>query len=126
MNFENKGIKINELSLSSGSTEPKKSVAREMNDMYWKNMDMILEAYKKENYEAYLLAQKKGEELMSFDYNNPHKHIEDIECKEYGKKIHRDIVYNGLENKDLDEYDRKCLKIFLGKDDIEYLFESLE
>lgn len=127
MNFENKGLKINELSLSSSSlNEEKKSATREMNDMYWKNMDTIIDAYKKENYEAYLLAQKKGEELMTFDYNNPHKYIEDIESKEYGKKIHRDIVYNGLENKDLDEYDRKCLKIFLGKDDIEYLFENVE
>jgi hypothetical protein len=128
MNFENKGINLNikDLSLSSTSSSPedKKSVTREMNEMYWKNMDMILDIYKKENHEAYLLAQKKGEELMSFDYNNPHKYLEEVESKEYGKKIHRDIVYNGLSRQDLDEYDTKCLKIYLGKDDVEYLFES--
>jgi len=127
MNFENKGINIKNISLSSSSyPEEKKSITREMNEMYWKNMDMILDAYKKENHEAYLLAQKKGEELMAFDYNDPHKFVEENENKEYGKKIHRDIVYNGLSREDLDEHDKKCLKIYLGKDDIDYLFESEE
>lgn len=134
MNFENKCVKINslsDLSLSSTSStsstsyhEEKKSVTREMNEMYWKNMDVILDGYKKENQEAFLLAQKKGEEIMSFDYNNPEKYIEETESKEYGKKIYRDITYNGLEEKDLDEYDKKCLRIFLGKDDITYIFDQ--
>lgn len=131
MNLENKCLKINslsDLSLSSTSstcsTHEKKSVTREMNEMYWKNMDVILDGYKKENQEAFLLAQKKGEEIMSFDYNNPEKYIEETESKEYGNKIYRDIIYNGLEEKDLDEYDKKCLRIFLGKDDIAYIFEQ--
>jgi hypothetical protein len=133
MNFENKSINIENvknLSLSmtssSSNNEEKKSVTREMNEMYWKNMDVILDKYKKENYHTYLLAQKKGEEIMSFDYNNPEKYLDEVESKEYGKKIIRDITYNGLEENDLDEYDKKCLKIYLGKDDIAYLFENNE
>jgi len=131
MNIEKKCLKMNslsDLSLSTTSSSypsvEKKSVAREMNEMYWKNMDVILDGYKKENQEAFLLAQKKGEEIMSFDYNNPEKYIEQTENNEYGKKIYRDIIYNGLEEKDLDEYDKKCLRIFLGKDDIAYIFEN--
>ena len=131
MNIEKKCLKMNslsDLSLSTTSSSypsvEKKSVAREMNEMSWKNMDVILDGYKKENQEAFLLAQKKGEEIMSFDYNNPEKYIEQTENNEYGKKIYRDIIYNGLEEKDLDEYDKKCLRIFLGKDDIAYIFEN--
>ena len=100
------------ISLSSTSSalsqERMVSNTEKMNEMYWKNMDMILEKYKKENPDAYNASQKKGEELMNFDYNNPYAYVNDKEKKEYGKKVCNDITYNGLLEKDLSEYDKEC------------------
>lgn len=95
-----------------------------MNELYWKNMDIILEKYKKENPDAYNASQKKGEELMNFDYNNPYQYVNNTERKEFGKKVYIDVSYNGLLEKDLSEYDKECLRFYLGKDDISCLFDE--
>ena len=114
------------LSSTSSSSSDQRMVSNtaKMNELYWKNMDMILEKYKKENPDAYNASQKKGEELMNFDYNNPYAYVNNKEKKEYGKKVCNDITYNGLLEKDLSEYDKECLRFYLGKDDISYLFDE--
>lgn len=98
------------------------SLTDKMNEMYWKKMDDILDMYKKTNPKKYELAQKKGEEIMSFDYNNPKEFTENRDMIEYGKKVYVDVTFNGLTEDSLSEYDIKSLKCFLGKDDISDLF----
>jgi hypothetical protein len=117
-------LSLSSTSLSSSSQDKMISNTKMMNDLYWKNMDMILERYKKENPDAYEVSQKKGEELMNFDYNNPYQYIKNKERQEFGKKVYTDITYNGLLEKDLSDYDKDCLRFYLGKDDISSLFDE--
>ena len=50
--------------------EEKKSATQTMNDMYWKQMDMILSEYKKQNPESFELAQKKGYCIVQLIFEN--------------------------------------------------------
>ena len=98
------------------------SNTEKINEMHWAQMDMFLEEYKKNNPEKYHAAQKKGEEIMSFDYTNPYEYVKLRDMKDYGSKVLKDIQYNGWKEQDIDEYDLKCLKIYLGKDDVSSVF----
>lgn len=104
--------------------EESKSMTQQMNDMYWDQMDVMLDIYKKANPEKFALAQKKGEEIMTFDYKNPQEYIKTREMKEYGQKLYRDITYNGLGKEDLSEYEIECLKMHLGQQDLDELFSA--
>jgi len=106
------------------SKEESKSITQQMNEMYWEQMDSMLDIYKKANPEKFALAQKKGEEIMSFDYNNPQQYIKNREMIEYGKKIYRDVTYNGFGREDLSEYEIECLKMYLGKQDLDDVFST--
>jgi len=100
------------------------TATRLMNEMNWKQMDMFLEQYKKENPEKYERAQKKGEEIMSFDYERPYDYVNEREMKEFGSKIYRDVNYLGMKEEELSKYELDCLKKFLNTDDLSELFNE--
>lgn len=104
--------------------DEKKTTTQLMNEAYWKQMDILIDEYKRQNPEKYLLAQKKGEEIMRFDYSNPEQYIEFRELKEYGEKLYRDVTYNGIRKDLLSDYEIKSIKFYLGKDDISYIFSD--
>lgn len=106
--------------------EEKKSATQTMNDMYWKQMDMILSEYKKQNPESFELAQKKGEEIMSFDYKNPEEFVKKRDMKEYGKKVYKDVTYNGLTKEELSEYDLESLEEYVKHENISFSFDNTE
>ena len=104
------------------TVEEKKSNTQIMNDIYWKQMDALIAEYIRQNPEKYMLAQKKGEEIMKFDYNNPDQYVELREIRDYGEKLCRDVTYNGIKENELSDYEIKCIKFYLGKDDISSIF----
>ena len=104
------------------TVEEKKTTTQLMNEAYWQQMDILIAEYKRQNPEKYLLAQKKGEEIMKFDYNNPDQYVEIRELREYGEKLYRDVTYNGIKEHELSDYEIKCIKFYLGKDDISAIF----
>ena len=105
--------------------EEKKSATQIMNEMYWKQMDTILSVYKQQNPESFELAQKKGEEIMSFDYKNPEEFVKKRDMREYGKKVYQDVVYNGLLKDDLAKYDLECLEEYTRHENISFSFEDV-
>lgn len=107
------------------SNEEKKSATQIMNEMYWKQMDNMLEVYKQQNPEKFELAQKKGEEIMSFDYKNPEEFVKKRDMREYGKKVYKDVIYNCLSKEELTTYDLECLEEYTRYESISFSFDDI-
>lgn len=85
---------------------------------YWEQMDSLISDYVKSNPIDYYFAQKRGEEIMSIDYDNPREQCKRNELFEYGKEVWKDVKFNGIIYEDLTEHEIECLKIHLDTDDI--------
>ncbi len=92
--------------------------------LYWQQMDEVISEYIKQNPIDYHLSQKRGEEIMSIDYDNPREQCKRNELFEYGKEVWKDIKFNGISYDDLTEHEVECLKVHLDTDDVKGKIEE--
>ncbi len=86
--------------------------------IYWQQMDEIISEYIKQNPADYYLSQKRGEEIMSIDYDNPREQCKRNELFEYGREVWKDVRFNGISYDTLTEHEIECLKVHLNTDDV--------
>jgi hypothetical protein len=87
--------------------------------IYWAQMDELISEYVKNNPIDYYFAQKRGEEMMNIDYDNPREQCKRNELFEYGREVWKDIKFNGILYEDLTEHEIECLKVHLDTNDIQ-------
>jgi len=81
---------------------------------YWRRIDNMYKDYIEKFPLDHYLAQKKGEEIMSIDYNmDPIKFGELRELNDWGKEVWKNIQYLGLSYDELTEHDKESLQEFL-------------
>lgn len=93
---------------------------------YWDRMDDIQKQYADNSPLDFYLAQKKGEEIMSIDYNqDPFKWAEWRELNEFGKEVWKNVQFLALRFDQLTEHDKESLKTFLKLETLEQVEEKI-
>lgn len=94
--------------------------------IYWARLDNLYKEYKEKFPLDYYLAQKKGEEIMSIDYNmDPIKFGEMRELNDWGKEVYKNVQYLGLTYDDLTEHDKESLQTFLKLENQEQVQQKI-
>lgn len=96
----------------------KHSKMSEERKLYWQQMDEMISEYVKKNPIDYFFSQKRGEEIMSIDYDNPREQCKRNELFEYGKEVWKDIKFNGISYDELTPHELECLKVHLDTNDV--------
>jgi hypothetical protein len=93
---------------------------------YWDRMDDIQKQYSENAPLDFYFAQKKGEEIMSIDYNaDPIKWGEWRELNEFGKEVWKNVNFLALRYDQLTDHDRECLKTYLKLESLEQVEERI-
>ena len=93
---------------------------------YWDRMDDIQKQYAEKSPLDFYFAQKKGEEIMSIDYNaDPIKWGEWRELNEFGKEVWKNVNYLALRFDQLTEHDKESLKTYLKLETIDQVEERI-
>ena len=91
-----------------------KNIMTDDRKAHWERLDKLYEEAKKKAPLDFYLAQQKGEEIMSIDYNaDPIKFGEWRELNDFGKEVWKNIQYLALKYDELTEHDKECLQVFL-------------
>ena len=102
--------------------EEKKSEMTRDREIYWKRIDNMYASYREKFPLDYYLAQKKGEEIMSIDYEmDPIKFGEWRELNDWGKEVLKNVQFLGLSFSDLTDHDKESLRIHLKLENMEEL-----
>lgn len=102
--------------------EEKKSEMTRDREIYWKRIDNMYASYREKFPLDYYLAQKKGEEIMSIDYEmDPIKFGEWRELNDWGKEVLKNVQFLGLGFSDLTDHDKESLRIHLKLENMEEL-----
>jgi len=103
-----------------------KNIMTDDRKAHWERLDKLYEEAKKKAPLDFYLAQQKGEEIMSIDYNaDPIKFGEWRELNDFGKEVWKNVQYLALRYDDLTEHDRECLKVFLKLDNLTQVEEKI-
>jgi hypothetical protein len=103
-----------------------KNIMTQDRKTHWEKLDKLYEEAKKKAPLDFYLAQKKGEEIMSIDYNaDPIKFAEWRELNDFGKEVWKNVQFLALRYTDLSEHDRECLKVFLKLDNFTQVEEKI-
>lgn len=103
-----------------------KNIMTQDRKTHWEKLDKLYEEAKKKAPLDFYLAQKKGEEIMSIDYNaDPIKFAEWRELNDFGKEVWKNVQFLALRYTELSEHDRECLKVFLKLDNFTQVEEKI-
>ena len=103
-----------------------KNIMTEDRKAHWERLDRLYEDAKNKAPLDFYLAQKKGEEIMSIDYNSdPIKFAEWRELNDFGKEVWKNVQFLALRYDDLTEHDRESLKVFLKLDNLTQVEEKI-
>jgi hypothetical protein len=102
----------------------KHSKMTEDRKLYWQQMDELISEYVRSNPIDYYFSQKRGEEIMSIDYDNPREQCKRNELFEYGREVWKDIKFNGISYDELTHHEIECLKVHLDTNDVKGKIEE--